>query len=170
MAITYLISPARIKAITEVHDNVDDKILKRAILTAQDIELEVILGTALTNKLKEYVTAGTLGSHAAYQTLINDYVENCLAYYALEQLVDLITYKIYNKGAMKREAEETQQLTSSELLDLKRGYRTKAEIYGDRLIRYLIQNQSSFSEYLSGNTELQNEKPKKRGWSPGFSF
>ena len=172
MSETYLLSTSRFKTISEVHTNTDDKIVKKAIQLAQDIELEQILGTTLVDALKTKVSAGTIDDvgNENYLTLLNDYIENVICYYALEELVDLITFKVMNKGVLKREAEDTVMSGADERAALKRRYRTKAEIYADRLIRYLVKNETLFTEYLNHSTDIDKEQPRKQGWNPGFYF
>lgn len=171
MANTYLISPARLKAASEIHENVDDKICKRAIRSAQDIQLEQVLGTTLIEKIKALVSSGlTAPENEKYKTLLDEYIEDALIYFALEEILDLSSFKIMNKGVMTREAEEAQPIRTGEREALKRRYRSKAEHYCDRLTRYLIANAEDFPEYASPDSGIDKIKPKKSGWNMGFYF
>lgn len=171
MSKTLLLSPARLKAVSEAHSNVDEKIIQRAIETAQDLELEMILGTTLMEALKTKVAANVwTGGNAIYKVLLDQHVEPALIWYTMVELLDLITYKVGNKGVMKRVAEEAQPISNSEKAELIRRYKSKAEIYGDRLVRYLITNASSFTEYTNAERTLDKEIPRGRGWSAGFYF
>lgn len=170
MAQTYLISPARLKEASELGEAVDDKIIKLAIQAAQDMDVEMILGTDLMDKIKSLLpTAINDPGNAAYKTLLNDYLENCLIFYTMDHLLDLISVKILGKGAMKREASEAQPLSNAERADRKREYKRKAEFYADKTIRYLIVNQTSFTEYMNPELTLDKVHPKKRDpFTTGF--
>jgi hypothetical protein len=170
MSEALLISPGRLKSASEVHSNVDDKIITRAIITAQDIEIEMILGSKLMDKIKELITSGDIsqGANQKYKTLLEDHIENALIYYTMEELMDLVTFKVMNKGVMAREADEARPIGSTEMLSLKRRYRSKAEIYGDRLMRYLIQNSNLFDEYNDPDSDISSEVPRGKGFNSGF--
>lgn len=172
MGQTYLISPARLKEASELHSNVDDKIIKVAIQSAQDMEIEQVLGTDLMNKLKSLMpTAIDSGGNAAYKTLLNDYLENCLIYYTLEHIMSLISTKMLNKGAMKREAEEAQPLSNAEREDRKREHKRKAEFYADKMMRYLITYQSSYPEYYGNSLTLDKIAPRRTSiFNTGFNL
>jgi hypothetical protein len=170
MAQTYLISPARLKEASELGSNVDDKIVKLAITTAQDIEIEQILGTDLMDKIKSLVpTAINDPGNAAYKTLLNDYLENALIFYTLEHLMPLISVKLLNKGAMKREAEEAQPLSNAEREDRKREHRRKAEFYADKMMRYLIVHQEEYPEYINPDLTIDKTAPRRKAsYKTGF--
>jgi hypothetical protein len=163
MSQIYLISPARLKEASELGENVDDKIIKLAIQSAQDMDVEMILGTDLMDKIKSLLpTDISSPGNSAYKTLLDDYLENCLIFYTLDHLLDLISVKILGKGAMKREAAEAQPLSNSERADRKREYKRKAEFYADKVIRYLIVNQADFPEYSNPEQALDKVQPKKK--------
>ena len=62
MTTTLLISEAKVRQFTDINNNVDSSLLTNAIRTAQDIELQRVLGTILYNKIISDVDAATPGS------------------------------------------------------------------------------------------------------------
>ncbi len=167
----YMLSQSRLKQASELQENVDDKTVKRAIKLAQDMYLEQILGTRLREKIESLLpTDISQGGNAVYQTLLHDYIEEVLIYRSLEELMDLITVKLMNKGAMKREAEEAQPLGREELAEIKRKYRNKADHYEDRLIRYLVANATDYPEYQDPGSSVAEIKPVKNTYTSGFCF
>lgn len=166
----YLISTTRLKEVSEIHANVDDKILKRAITVAQDVYLESILGTRLLNHIKSLLPTTILSGNAAYKTLLDDYIEPTLIYYSLLEGLDLIAFKLTNKGVLKREAEEAQPALSDERRGLINNYKEKAEHYGDRLVRYLVANSTTLPEYSESPADLSELPGRKDTFHGGFYF
>ena len=71
MAYVLFISEQKLKDSTAINLNVDTNILLPYIRQAQKLYVEPKLGTDLTQKLKDLITAGTLGNggNEAYETL-----------------------------------------------------------------------------------------------------
>ena len=82
MTNTFLISEAQIRNYTDIEDNIDSALIKNGIREAQDIKLQTVLGTLLTEKIYSLVDAGTIGdaANAAYKTLLDSYIQNMLIY------------------------------------------------------------------------------------------
>lgn len=170
-SVVYLLSPARLKTASELQENADDKVIKRAIKAAQDIHLEQILGTKLLDKISSLLPGHIHNpQNEDYKKLLDEYIEDVLIYHSLEELLDLLSVKFMQKGAMKREAEDAIPLSQSELEAMKRRYRSKAQHYEDRLIRYLVANDTKFPEYLDPGDTVDLVKPRKKGSSSGFVF
>lgn len=71
-----LISEATLKKYTLINDNVDGMYILPAIQSAQDVDLDTIIGTALNTKLQELVKTGDIVSeeYSAYKLLLDDYI------------------------------------------------------------------------------------------------
>ena len=74
MTNTFLVSEAQIRNYTDIDNNVDSALIKNGIREAQDIKLQTVLGTLLTDKIYSLVDAGTIedSANAAYKTLLDD--------------------------------------------------------------------------------------------------
>jgi hypothetical protein len=81
MAYVLFISEQKLKDSTAINLNVDVDILLPFVREAQKLYVETALGTDLTQKLKDEITAGTLAG--AYKTLVDDYIGDMLPAYSL---------------------------------------------------------------------------------------
>ena len=69
---TLLISEGKLKAFTDINNNLDTDLIKSAIREAQIIELTRILGEKLYDKIVSDVNAGTISG--VYKSLLDDYI------------------------------------------------------------------------------------------------
>ena len=156
-----LISVATLKARTAVHTNVDDKLLLPEIKTAQDLEIEPALGTALKIRLQEGIEADNLS--ADEQTLLDDYITDALCYFVLASLPVATSFQFFTKGVIKPTGENVENSSMSDLVEVSQEYTKKAEHYRERLIRYLQVNSSTFTQYAYDSDNDIN--PSDSGYS-----
>jgi hypothetical protein len=154
-----LMSVSILKDRTAVHSNIDDKLLYPEIKTAQDMYIHPLLGTALYSKLISDISG--LGPVGAYKTLLDDYILDCLYNYVLSQLPIALPFQFWNKGVLRKQGENTDTPTMSELIDISNFYKDRAEWYGERLVRYLKSTSTSsvLPEYLSPGDTLDTIIP-----------
>lgn len=143
---TILISVETLKERTALHANVDPKLIRSEILTAQDMYILPLLGTALYVKLQNDVEGS--GVSGNYLTLLDDYVTNVLVYYTMAELPMPLTIQFYNKGLIRKTSENTENPEMKDLIAIADRYRYRADFYSQRLIEYLKTNYTSFSEYM----------------------
>jgi len=98
MTTTLLISEAKLRQFTDINDNLDSALIKNGVREAQDIELQRILGTKLYDQVLSYVDSGTVP--AAYQTLIDDYIQDFLLYAAYYEVLEAIYIRPRNNGLL----------------------------------------------------------------------
>ena len=98
MAYVLFISEAKLKDSTAINLNVDVDLLLPYVRQAQKLYVETKLGTDLTQKLKDLITAGTLGNvgNEAYKTLVDDYIGDMLPNWAFYHAVPFLRFKIEN--------------------------------------------------------------------------
>ena len=137
MTNTFLISEAQIRNYTDIEDNVDTALIKNGIRESQDINLQTVLGTLLTNKLYDLVDSGTIGdaANANYKTLIDNYIQNMLIYAAYWYILDSIYIRSRNNGLQN-----------------------KMEFYSNLLTDYIIEEQVLFPE-LNASNKLYDLNP-----------
>ena len=84
MAYVLFISEAKLKSSTAINLNVDVELLLPYVRQAQKLYVETKLGTDLTQKLKDLITAGTIGNagNEAYKTLVDEYIGDMLPNWA----------------------------------------------------------------------------------------
>ena len=153
MAYVLFISEAKLKDSTAINLNVDVDLLLPYVRQAQKLYVETKLGTDLTQKLKDLITAGTLGNagNEAYKTLVDDYIGDMLPNWAFYHAVPFLRFKIENGNIYSKTSETGTPLSTEESQHLREEVRNTAEYYTERMIEYVRNNTSSFPEY-STNT------------------
>lgn len=157
MTDTLLISWTKVKQYTDINDSLDADLIKNAIREAQDIELQRVIGTLLYQKLISDVQASSLTG--AYQTLVNDYIQDMLLYASYYNILENTFIRTRNNGLLTPQGGENSASVDKSTYEMKRqSVRNKFEYYSDRLSRYLVETQNSFPE-LTENTLLYQQTP-----------
>ena len=164
---TLYISATRIKKDTALGGSVDDNIIMPYILLAQDMFILPVLGTDLDDKLKSDIQGGSLAG--AYKTLVETYIQPALVQFAFAELAPFLRLRFVNNAVVIMGA--TDQSDSASYEDIKPlidRANDAAEFYRQRLIDYLRNNTSSFSEY-SSNTGADLD-PTTRNYYAGINL
>ena len=147
----YLISEQAIKDNTILNENVDPRLIAPAILEAQDIHIQTIIGSNLYNTVKGMIPSGviSLTANVNYKTLLDSYIQPALKYYVLSELVFPMTVKMLNKSVATRTGENSQPVSMDDMAKVTEVYKNKAEWYAQRMVNYLKDNHTLFPEYLT---------------------
>lgn len=145
MSIVLLISDNDVKEFTSLNGNVDPDFIMPQILTAQDVEMERLLGTKLINKLKTDIDTSVLSGF--YEVLVDKYIKPCLAWYTLAYMTPFQAYQISNQGLYKHQSESSITPDKSEVDYIREKASSTAQHYADRMIRYICANSTEFPEY-----------------------
>jgi hypothetical protein len=160
---TLFISVQSIKDRTGLHANVDEKLVVPEIKTAQDMYILPALGSTLYNKLQSAINGSTLNSNE--QLLLNNYIADCLIYYVMSELPMGLSYQFYNKGLLRKSSDNTENPSMQDMIDVANRYRTRAEFYKQRLIKYLRQNNTLYPEYLNFVSGIDVIVPDLEGYT-----
>tara|TARA_R110002074_G_scaffold227644_1_gene399257 strand:+ start:250 stop:765 length:516 start_codon:yes stop_codon:yes gene_type:complete len=137
-----------------IDGNVDyDKIIQ-FVSVAQQIDIQNLLGTDLYNKISADIISGAGGGAGLvgnYLTLVNDYVQPTLIWFAQMNYIPFAAYSITNKGILKGSSETAQNVDKNEVDYLVSKAREYANYYSTRLVDYLCSNSSLFPEYSSNS-------------------
>lgn len=153
MTTTFIISETKLRMFTDLNDNVDTELLRNAVREAQDFEIQRLLGTKLYRKILSDIDSSSLTG--AYKTLVDDYIQNTLLYYAYYYALDYIMLRPRNNGLLVPNGGENSNPTDVSFYNVRRtNVKNKAEQYAERLTEYLIQYQNNYPEILQ-NVELQ---------------
>lgn len=159
-----IISDQIIKERTAIHGNIDPKLLYPDIKVAQDLFIHPILGTALFNKILNDIDGNTLSGD--YKILVDDYIIDTLIWYVLSQLPVALSYQFWNKGVVRKQGEDTELPSMSDLVDISDRYKHRAESYAKRLRDYLMEYApTKFSEYLNPGTGVDSIRPESNTFS-----
>ena len=151
MAAVIFISEQRLKSTTAIHGNVDPQDLLPAVVTAQDIYVQSLLGTTFYNGLKTRIVAGT--ETPEEETLLNDYIAPMIANYAMYVAFPTLAYKIFNKSISQPTSEEANPATLEEIKYVRDGVLNTAEFYRERAREFLCNNNEDFPEYQNPDSD-----------------
>jgi hypothetical protein len=160
---TLFISVQTIKDRTGLHANVDEKLVLPEIKTAQDMYILPALGSALYNKLQSGIEANTLSANEVI--LLDNYIVDCLVYFVMSELPMGLSYQFYNKGLLRKSGDNTENPSMQDMIDVANRYRSRAEFYKQRMIKYLKQNNNLYYEYLNFGSGIDSIKPDNDGYS-----
>lgn len=140
-----LISEETLKTYSLVNDNIDGKYLLPAIQTAQDIDLETLIGKALLDKLCKLVETGEIVNNSKYKTLLDDYITPYLVWQVMSNLQLGINYKLSNSGVITNDDERKSRLDYRNNQLLQEQYKHYADSYAIKLKDYLCSG--AYPEY-----------------------
>ena len=158
-----LVSDTMIKERTAIHGNIDPKLIYPEIKFAQDSKILPILGSALYNKLQTLISTGAIvdAANVYYKDLLDKYLVDALMYYTLSELPVNISYQLWNKGVVRKQGQDTDLPSMSELVAIGQNHLKKAEYYGNRMKLYIIQNApTKFPEYLNPGSTIDTVTPE----------
>ena len=153
MAYVLFISEEKLKDSTAINLNVDPNLLLPYVRQAQKLYVEPKLGTQLTQKLKDLITAGTIGdvANAAYKTLLDDYIGDMLPNWAFYHAVPFLRFKIENGNIYSKTSETGDAVSTEQAQHLREEVSNTAQYYTERLIEYITNNTSLFPEYSTNS-------------------
>ena len=151
---TLLISPGELKNESLINSNCDDKPLSNMVLTAQEIYLVKITGTALMRRLQELVYNEINGnedkisdaSNANYSDLLENYVKPYIKYHVLKTFVVENSFKLRNAGTIRVSDTNMNYSGVEDLKFLQEHFDVYVAEYEQRLSKYLCANKMNFQE------------------------
>ena len=105
MAEILLTSESFVRSVTNVSDNLAGKYILPSIREAQEQGLKSILGDCLLSKVKQLISSNTLDGK--YKELV-DHCQYYLAYAAIVEVTNKVSFKIGNFGVAKSQDENLQ--------------------------------------------------------------
>ena len=157
------VSENTIKSRTGVSDAIDGKQLKPQIKIAQDMYVQPTLGSTLYLRLQSGIEAGNLNVNET--TLLDNYVTDCLVWYTMSLLPFALGYQFFSKGVLQKTSEESNTPSRSDLELISTQYKQTAEFYKQRMISYLKQNYSLYSEYFTPGNGMDVIFPENKAYT-----
>lgn len=145
MTDTLFISENKLKYFTDLNNSLDPDLLKNAVREGQDIHIQRMLGNklyiAMINKVNNNQVTGN------YLTLM-EYIQDSLLYWAYYEALESIWLRPRNNGLLIPQGGAEASAVDSNIYDKKRtSVKNKAEWYSERLVGYLIDNETLFPEF-----------------------
>ena len=141
------ITPAYLKSNTPLNKDVDDAIIYPAIVTAQDKHMYNILGSGVYADIKMQVSGNTLT--ALNQTLLNNYLQPIITWYALAELMPFLSFRMQNKGMEKKHSENSESASIDEIGYIQDRIESTAKSYAQMCINFLIRNNQDYPLYFN---------------------
>ena len=143
-----LISEDFIKTNSTLSSNYFGKYLTPSIVEAQDMGLQMVIGSCLYNKLLSLVADESikLPEYAAYKGLLDDYIQPYLLYRVLSQTIIYANVKLANIGTVITNDEHIVNLSQKDIDLITQDMRNKCAFYQRRLQEFLIKNCQLFAE------------------------
>lgn len=160
-----LVSAEKIKAFTNINENVDEALLLANIQIATDIGLQNLLGTKYLNHIKDAAQNSTLTS--AETTLLQDYIQPYLIQRSYYESIPEIWARIMNKSIIVGNTEQGSPVSASEMKYLRSITQDRYEFYAQRLIDYIKNNPNDYPEYYSYSS-TDGMPPKKENYFNGI--
>lgn len=147
MADILLTSEKFVKETTGISDNVAGKYVLASIREAQEFAFREVVGDKLLGKLKELVSSREIDApeNEAYKRLL-DTAQYFLAYSAVVQIVNKVSYKVGNFGVAKSNDENLQVVSQDEIAKQEYYYQSKADAYCNLLQTWLLDNRKTLPE------------------------
>jgi hypothetical protein len=159
MTDTLIISETKLRQFTDLNNNVDTELLRNAVREAQDIEIQRILGTLLYDSIMNQIDAGPSWTTPAYETLVNDYIQSSLIYWAYYYAQEDIYIRTRNNGMLIPTGGDNSVNVERDMYNVRRqSTKNKAEFYSEKLTNYIITNTNLFPE-TQQTTELYQQLP-----------
>ena len=150
---------------TELHTNVDEKLVTPTIKRVQDMYIMPLLGSTLFGKLQDlieqYPSPNTMPD-SDYKLLLDDYIIDAMTNYVMAELAMKLNYQFWNKGVATKNAQDSTNTNPQELQSVKQSYMNAATYYCERMRRYLIQYASSrYPEYFASIAGIDQLTPQQ---------
>ena len=156
MATALFISRTDLVKNSIIDGSIDTDKLLGFLKVSQQIDIQNLLGTELYNKISADITSGAGGGAGLtgnYLTLVNEYVQPALIWFAQMNYIPFAAYSITNKGILKGSSETAQNVDKNEVDYLVSKAREYANYYSTRMVDYLSFNDNLFPEYNQNSNE-----------------
>jgi hypothetical protein len=146
---------------TPLGGNIDVDKLRQCILDAQATRLEELLGEELYQKIEDDFVGETLEGN--YLKLYEDYLVPFLIRQSAVEYLKIGAYSIGNNGIVVPTPANTTAISEAQLASLINTQETKADMYADRMYRWLCKN--SLPEWNSSSDRVVNpHRPTISNW------
>jgi len=152
------VSEDYIKQNTPINDNVDLKMLKSAIIEAQELHLLESIGTSLYNDLDAKIVAGTIAGNDLI--LMKTYIRPMLKYWVMVEGAPMLLFKFTNKAVSTSTSDNSSPVQYEDMKYTVNQFKAKAEVYTERMVRYIQANLSLFPLFYATNSSVDTILPK----------
>jgi hypothetical protein len=146
---------------TVLGGNIDVDKLRQCVLDAQVTRLEELLGETLYSKIETDFEDETLTG--VYETLYTDYIKPFLIRQSAVEYLKIGAFTVANNGIFQPQPNNAIAITDKNLSNLINEVRIKADMFAERMRKYLCKN--TIPEYASSSDNIVNpNRPSTGGW------
>lgn len=151
-----LAGPNAVKTRTSVNQNVEESDLFVAVLSAQNVELQSVIGNRLLWKLQDLVSNAEINnvSNTPYKVLLDNYIIPYLCTVAAMKVIPVVQFKIRNKGLVTTSDDKVYNAAFQEMKSVMELLRTDSVTYANILKEFLTKNRSDFPELTSSTDSV----------------
>lgn len=140
-----LITNEQLTKYSPLGGNIDVDKYSFIIKETQVFVIEKILGTKLYDKIVLEYENGTISG--IYDTLLKNYIQPILIYTVSAEYIIIGSFNVANSGIFKYTPENTQTPSQKEIEFLANQQRSKADVYIERMQRFLCDGANDIPEY-----------------------
>lgn len=155
------ISEQTLKDNSIINDNVDMLVLTPIIKMVQELQIESLLGSGLYVHLQDQIQTSGLTTDELF--LLEAYIQPVMIWGVLKAAPIYMTYKYAGKGIEVMNSDNSQPASQSSLEMLADQANSTFGYYAERLIKYIVANQTKFPTYYLVNN-LDDVAPKLSGY------
>jgi hypothetical protein len=148
---------------TGASNMIDGKQIFPMIKVAGDMYIQPALGSRLYNRLQDGVQVGNLTPDET--TLINDYITDTLIWYTMSMLPMSMGFQLFSKGFLQKTSDESSAPSRKDLELIEEKYKSLAEFYKTRMIKYLQENYVKFFEYYNTGSGWDVIEPEDKAYT-----
>jgi len=148
---------------TGASNMIDGKQIFPMIKVAGDMYIQPALGSRLYTRLQSGVQVGNLTPDET--TLINDYITDTLIWYTMSMLPMSMGFQLFSKGFLQKTSEESIAPSRKDLELIEEKYKSLAEFYKTRMIKYLQENYVKFFEYYNTGSGWDVIEPEDKAYT-----
>ncbi|MEY4052969.1 MAG: hypothetical protein RIR64_1954 [Bacteroidota bacterium] len=133
-----------------IDDNTEYDKITPVIELVQDKYILPLLGTSLYNTIETHILAyinSATTIPAAYKLIIDNYILKMMVHYIMYESSPTFKFRYANKGIMTNSSDNGQPIPTNDMEYLMNIWKTNGEMYGDRMIKYLNYNNSTYPTY-----------------------
>lgn len=152
MAYAFFISENYLKTNSPLSGNIDIGEVYPFAKTAEETYIQEAIGTKLFDRLIESLNASPQDPNSDEIVLMKK-IRSCLVWLTCYDAIPFLATKIRNIGVVKQEGADLKSASESEVKDLTKKCKDKADFYMKLLQSYLCLNSHKFPEYNCSNCD-----------------
>lgn len=160
-----LVSEKKVKAFSDLNENLDSQLLLPMIEVAQEIGLQTLLGTRFYNHILVAASGNTLTPPETI--LVDEYIAPYLLWRAIYEAVPSIWMRMMNKSVSIGESPNSKAADRKDLDYLRSIHQSRYEFYSQRMQDYIQYRNSDFPLYFNW-TQLDGMPASSQNYFQGI--